>query len=216
LKYGFGDEAGDVGWAARSTRYLVVAVILTDEPERLRRVVARIRRGMGKKLKQIPELKAYHTPRSGVTRLLRKVAKQDVEIIAAVWRKDEKARPGDPEDGYRHLCALAAKRCVGRYPQLSLVLDKRYTNARLRDLLVKTIIGGIGDSAVLVLQQSESRREKALQVADAVAWGIFQRYERGDMTFYDIIQGKIIVEEVVGKQKNWLTLGADSHRSKAE
>jgi len=159
---------------------------------------------MGKKLKQIPELKAYHTPRSGVARLLRKVARQDEEIVAVVWRKDERVRPRDPEDGYRHLCALAAKRCVERYSQLSLVLDKRYTNARLRDFSVKTIIGGIGDSAVLALQQSESRREKALQVADAVAWGVFQRYKRGDTEFCDIIREKTVSEEVVGGQKTGL------------
>lgn len=96
------------------------------------------------------------------------------------------------------------------------MLDKRYTNPRLRDRLIETITGGIGPSTVLVLQQSESRQEKALQVADAVAWSIFQKYERGDMTLYDIVHEKIVLEEVVGQIKNWLTLGADSHRSEAE
>ena len=199
MKHGFGDEAGDVGWGERSSRYLVVAIVLTDDPQRLRRTAARIRKGLRKKLKQIPELKAYHTPKSVVTRLLRKVAGQDVEIVAVVWRKEEGTKPGDPEEGYRHLCALAVRRCVERYPHLSLVLDRRYTNPGLRDSLVRKITGNIGSSTVVVLQQSESRREKALQVADAVAWGIFQKYERGDETFYEIVREKIVVEEVVEK-----------------
>lgn len=59
-------------------------------------------------------------------------------------------------------------------------------------------------------------KEKALQVADAVAWSIFQKYEQGDTMLYDTLREKIVLEEVVGKTKNWLTLGADSHRSEAE
>ena len=49
-----------------------------------------------------------------------------------------------------------------------------------------------------------------------MAWSIFQKYERGDETFYDILGEKIVIEEVVGKTKNWLSLGADSHRSETE
>lgn len=216
MKHGFGDEAGDVGRAEGSTAHLVVGIVLTDHPQQLRRTVARIRKGMRKKLKQIPELKAYHTPKSVVSRLLRRVAEQEVEIVAAVWKKKETTNLADPEDGYRHVCSLAVKRCVERYPQLSLVLDERYTNPRLRDRLVETITRSIGPQAALVLQRSESRREKALQVADAVAWSIFQKYERGDETLYTILREKIVLEEVIEETKNWLSLGADSHRSKAE
>ncbi len=216
MKHGFGDEAGDVGWVEGSARHLVVAIVLTDNPHYLRRIVAHIRKGMGKKLKQMPELKAYHTPKSVVSQLLHKMAEQDVEIVAVVWKKTEAARSVDLEDGYRHVCALAVKRCVERYPHLSLVLDKRYTNPRLRDLLIATITSGIGPSSVVVLQQVESRQEKALQVADAVVWSIFQKYERGDEMLYDIVRERIVFEEVVEETKNWLSLGADSHRSETE
>ena len=151
MKHGFGDESGDVGWAKGSIRHLVVAVVLTDNPHQLRRTVARIRKGMRKKLKQIPELKAYHTPENVIMRLLRKVAEQDIEIVALVWTKRKPTDLTDPEDDYRHVCSLAVKRCVERYPQLSMVLDRRYTNPRLRDRLVETITSGIGPQTVLVL-----------------------------------------------------------------
>lgn len=36
LKHGFGDEAGDVGWVRGSSRHLVVAIVLTQEPQQLR------------------------------------------------------------------------------------------------------------------------------------------------------------------------------------
>jgi hypothetical protein len=216
LKHGFGDEAGDVGWATGSSRHLVVAIVVTHDPQHLRRIVARIRQGLDKKLKQVPELKAHHTPEHVIARLLRKVAEQDVEIVAVVWRKASSASSTDPEEGYRQVCRLAVEHCLKRYPQLSLTLDKRYTDARLRDRLVEAITDGIGPQAVLVLQQVESRQEQALQVADAVAWSLFQKYERGDEMCYDILRSHIVIEDVVEKTKNWPSLGADSHRSTTE
>jgi hypothetical protein len=212
MKYGFGDEAGDVGSTDGSSHHLVVCILLTDDPQTLRRIVAHTRKGMGKKLKQAPELKAYHTPRIVLSRLLHKLAEHNVEIVTAVWKKQDVANLIEAEDGYRTLLAMAIRRCAERYPHLSLVLDKRYTNPRLRDRLISAVIDGIEPSTVLVLEQSESQREKALQLVDAVAWSIFQKYERGDTTLYDILRGKIVVEEVVEEIKNWLSLGADSHR----
>ena len=89
MKFGFGDEAGDTGGAHGSSSYLVVGIVLTEHPQLLRRIIPRVRKGLNKKLKQVPEFKAYHTPRAVLTRLLRKVDEQDVEIIAVVWRKAE-------------------------------------------------------------------------------------------------------------------------------
>jgi hypothetical protein len=216
LKHAFADEAGDVGRSKGSARHLLIAVVLTDNPQHLRRIVAQVRMGLGKKLKQVPELKAHHTPETVIEQLLRKLAQQDVEIVAVVWRKDRLIHPTDLEEGYRHVCRLAIERCMDRYPQLSLTLDKRYTDPRLRDRLVEAITSGISPQAVLVLQQVESRQEKALQIADAVAWSIFQKYERGNETFCAILGERLIHEEIVQETKNWLSLGADSHRSMTE
>lgn len=216
MKHGFVDEAGDVGRAKGSARHLVIAAVLTDDPQGLRRITVQVRKGLGKKLKQIPELKAYHTPETVIERLLRKLVQQDVEIIAVVWRKDSSIHPTDPEEGYRRACRLAIKRCMERHPQLSLTLDKRYTDPRLRDRLVEAITSSISPQTVLVLQQVESRQEKALQIADAVAWSIFQKYERGNETFRAILGERIIHEEIIQETKNWLSLGADSHRSMTE
>jgi len=41
-----------------------------------------------------------------------------------------------------------------------------------------------------------------LQAADAVAWAFFQKYERGDTRFFDIIAPNVIVEELF-KETDW-------------
>jgi hypothetical protein len=51
MKYGFLDESGDVGRAKGSSHNLVVAIIVTDNPARLRKVVAKTRRRLGKRRK---------------------------------------------------------------------------------------------------------------------------------------------------------------------
>jgi len=42
-----------------------------------------------------------------------------------------------------------------------------------------------------------------LQAADAIAWTIFRKYERGDSRFYSIIKARIADETLV-EQKDWL------------
>jgi hypothetical protein len=41
MKYGFLDESGDVGYAEGSFHNLVVAIVVTDNPVRLRKVTTR-------------------------------------------------------------------------------------------------------------------------------------------------------------------------------
>ena len=195
MKYGFLDEAGDVGYSEKSSRFLLIVILLTDHPQKLRRAVAKIRKGLGRKLKELPELKAYATPRRIVEKLLRMIAQMDVEIVASVVDKRGIRRPSDPEDLYRGACVEAIRACLRRAPNLSLYLDKRYTNRKLRDRQNQSIAEGIADmGATLVLQHIESERERAIQGADAVAWSLFQKYEHGDEGLFLLVKDKIVGE----------------------
>jgi len=87
---------------------------------------------------------------------------------------------------------------VRRNPHLYLCIDKRYTNRKLRDRLNRAITGGIADiGATLILQHRESERESGIQVADAVAWSLFQKYEYRDERLSLLIKDKIVMERPV-------------------
>ena len=198
MTHGFLDQTGDVGRIEGATHYLIVAVIITGNPHWLRKAVIKTRKGLRKKLKQIPELKAKRTPKKVIAKLLRHVATLDVEIVAVILDKESRPYPSDPEDLYRTTCARAVRRCLERHSRLALTLDKRYTNQWLRDKQEQVIAEEVGDlSAFLLLKHSESGQEKAVQAVDAVAWSLAQKYERGDEDLYAIIKEKIIVEEVL-------------------
>ncbi len=194
------DEAGDTGASPASSRYLVVAGIVHPSLEPLRRVVAQTRRSLGKKLRDIPELKAWHTPVQVTAKLLKRLVRLDVQIYAAILDKRAAQIPGDTEDWYRRVYAEAVRQAVARHPQITVTMDKRYTKAVLRDKLVQFILSDAQrPETALSFVHDDSRREKALQVADAVAWTMFQKYEREDETLHRLIAGKVRGEVLLAK-----------------
>jgi hypothetical protein len=49
----------------------------------------------------------------------------------------------------------------------------------------------------IVFQISTPLQEKWLQVVDIVSHAFFRKYEFNDTTEYDIIQGKVLIEEKI-------------------
>ena len=50
---------------------------------------------------------------------------------------------------------------------------------------------------VVIIHQEDSIARKELQAADFISWAFFQKYERGDCQFYEIISGNVIIEKVI-------------------
>ena len=203
--WAFADETGDVGRAPGSSRYLIVAIVLTRNPRSLRKTVTKTRKHLRKKLKSIPELKAKRTPKKIVTRFLRYIAELDVEIVTVVLDKHIAPACPEPEDWYRLVCAEAVCHCLERYAWLKLAIDRRYTNEILRDKLGQSIFvraastSGRTTVGLIRIEHLDSTQEKGIQAVDAVVWSLGQKYERGDDELYNIIKDKIIVEEVLKK-----------------
>ena len=171
--YGFLDESGDVGYSDASSHYLVVAILAVADVNILRRAVKMIRQRFRKKLRDIPELKAAQTPTRIILKLLRRVVQSDLEIFAVVVNKHKIPQPVEVEDIYRDACAVAIKECLRHHPNLLLSVDKRYTNQRLREKFNRTIAEKIQDiEATIVIEHLDSRNERGLQVADAIAYAL--------------------------------------------
>jgi hypothetical protein len=190
IMQGVFDEAGDTGHGERSSRYLVVAGIVCSNLEPLRRIIVRTRKGLGKKLREVPEIKAWHTPPKIILQILNRLAPLDIEIYSVILDKQARAVPDDPEDWYRTTCAECVRLVLAHHPRVILTLDRRYTNPRLQDQLTNAIVKAQPPGTTLTFVNVDSRKEKALQVADIVAWSIFQKYARGDDTYCRLIADK--------------------------
>lgn len=104
------------------------------------------------------------------------------------------------EDWYRRVYAEAVRQALARHQQITVTMDKRYTKAVLRDKLVQFILSDAQrPETALSFVHDDSRREKALQVADAAAWTMFQKYEREDETLHRLIADKVRGEVLLTK-----------------
>ena len=192
MRYGFLDEAGDVGYGVRSSGKFIVAVVVVGHPERLGKAVTKTRKALGKRLRNIPEMKAA----GGDPRLTQKLLTRAVEIgfdaVAVVIDKALFPRPLDAEDLYRYACARAVREALERFGPLTVTLDKRDKMEERRRMLDRVIEAVAEELDIpLKLQHVESHRERVLQVADAVAWALFQKHEREGETFWQIIRGNV-------------------------
>lgn len=198
LHYAFVDESGTADPFSGS-HFLVVALLSTTRPRPLELHVKRAHKKHGTSL-ALGEIKASSSRAPVIERLLRAIAQEPVAIVSVIVDKRHIVRPPrDAEEIFREAVTRVLRHAVSRWPRLEVLLDRRYTNQTLCSRLERRIREGIADlhPQAVVIRQEDSIAHKALQAVDHVAWAFFQKYERGDDRFYQIIADKVVVEEIV-------------------
>lgn len=193
MHYAYLDESGDVAPFSGS-RFLVVAVLVTEPPRPIELHVKRARQSLGRRM-PAEELKATWSKPLVVERFLSSIAQEDVQVVAVVVDKRAIVRPpADVEDIYRTAVARTVRHCLVRWPQCHLYLDKRYTNPKLRHVLERVVSGALisAADARLLIWHEDSRGQSCLQAVDSVAWAIARKYEWGDGRTYAQIADRII------------------------
>jgi len=201
--YSFIDESGSTSPFSGS-RFFVVALLDTRNPRKIELHVRRLHKRFGTSLKS-GEMKADASQEKTIKRFLSTIAREKIEIIAVIIDKRRILRPPKSNEAiYREAVSLAVSHAVRQWPRVEIFLDKRYTSRRLRKTLEKEIRERISDfpHQVVIIHQEDSVGRKEIQAADFISWAFFQKYERGNSQFYDLISGNVIVEEVV-RRKLW-------------
>ncbi len=197
LFYAVMDEAGDTGFKRGASNYLVVAAIVCESIVPLRKIVERTRGTLTKRMKHAPELKASQIPDNIVLRMLHQLAALDVEIFVTVLDKNTAKRPTDAEEWYRNAFSACVSQTLAHHPSLVAIMDRRYSKSAHQEKLIRAVMERVERlNAKFTLYVENSEREKAMQIADAVAWSILQKYSYEDIRFYRAIE-KIIKEEFV-------------------
>lgn len=203
MHYAFIDESGTVG-TQTGTHFLIAAVICGNQARDIEIPVLRAQKKFGTSLAS-GEMKATNSREAVILRLLGDLVKKDIEIVAVgIDQKAIVRPPQDREEIYRKAVSRAVYRLVERWPRIQICLDQRYTNSQLRFELEKRIREEIVDlpQKVVLIRQLNSQSQRGLQAADFIAWAFFQKYERGDCRFVDLLASKIVQEELIA-QKNW-------------
>ena len=203
MHYAFLDESGTVG-VPGGTHFLIVAILNAVHPRDVELPVRRALKKYGPSLSR-GEIKASDFEEKAIARLLEAIAREDVSILTTIVDQSVIIRPPpEMEEIYRQAVARTVYHLVERWPRIHICLDRRYTNERKRFALEAEIREAIQDlpQKVVLIRQEDSINHKELQAVDAVAWAIFQKYERDNSQFYDIISSKVVLEEVIS-EKDW-------------
>lgn len=203
LHYAFIDESGSVAFSCQN-HILVVAALAMDNSRSIARIIRKVQKKYGSSLAS-GELKAKKSDASLTESLLTALVQERIEIFSVIIdRRVIEHLPEDPEDIYRWAIARLVTKLVKGHPSIEIILDRRYTKEHLRYLLERKIreaISGLPQRYVMI-RQEDSVLTKELQAVDFIAWALFQKYERGNTKFHDLIASRIVEEELVTK-KDW-------------
>lgn len=199
LHYGFLDESGIVEEHAQKGNYFVISIIIVGNPSELKHVVKHAR----KKVRTAKggyyasrTFKASKEDHALVRRVLQALAKRDIGIVIGLWDKRSSLQEGDDEHlKYSNSVARAVALTLEKWPQLSLTVHKRYTLPTLQIAMNRIIQEyaqqHVPGSIFLSIDHRTEAECKELELADAVAWAVFQKYNCRDSSFYDIIKERI-------------------------
>lgn len=174
--YAFIDESGDAQLTKKSTRHFVLAAIIFETPE----IPRRIARSVFKKFKLgkmgQTQLHATHDSARIKLRILNEVrkVKHSIEYIAIKKKVKE-------FDYYIEAFEQLALKLKDKNIETVFVATKDIRKSHR----IKLIALGVKNNLKPEFYNTEF--EKGLQIADFLSWTIFQKYEKDDPDFYDLL-----------------------------
>ncbi|WP_409200274.1 DUF3800 domain-containing protein [Methanobrevibacter sp. DSM 116169] len=194
MDYLFIDESGLLG---TKSDYFVIIGLLTKDNKSIDNIIKHIRRYKFKKqLNSISELKDPKDPKEIIEYLLRKLNEKDYKIIATVFNK-KNIYKYDYDNNYQLLydniaSEIAKKLEINDNLQVYVDRSKKPNEIVNFNKTFKNNIYNPNNYNINITHE-DSMSLKGLQVADYVAWSIFQKYERNNPYFIDILNKKNII-----------------------
>ncbi len=197
------DESGDLGFSPKSSKFFVVAAILSKDRLRIEKCITKVRKErLPSKYKKISELKYHNSDNIIRRRILQCITKADMGIAYAVLRKRqvyEKLR-NKPNILYNFLCGSLIGNIFRKYhinTKVNIIVDRSLTGINrdafdeyigYRALMSKTEIFNLD---YLEIRHVDSSQDKCIQAVDFVVGAIARNYEFEDSSFYEIIDKNV-------------------------
>ena len=200
----FLDESGDLVFGERSSGWFVVGCVVTDDVKGAGSPVKKVFRGFRKKDKKKRKGVMFHAVKEKDQtrkRLLRLVAAYGgLRVVALVVDKGKvpMSMRGERHFLYNHLAERAIDSIVAGDSSvanrgLTLVAARRETKKHLKRQFAEHIRERVlkNRGVAVAVEVQPAAMEWVLQVADAVSWAVFQKYEKGDGRYCDLLGGKL-------------------------
>ena len=203
------DESGDLGFSEKSTKFFVVAYVISDSTVKLETYMKRV-------LKKLHTKKKYHYSRNEL-KFSRMNADCRITVLKSVYRcaldigvvvvEKNKVRPELRKDLtilynwllVHHIMSALVPRLDAK-DKIHVVFDKSLPRKRIisfNDYLKNKVSylswteGYEVQLSQIITNHANSEFEPCLQAADAVAGAYFQRYENENPQYVELIKDKV-------------------------
>lgn len=198
MKYIYIDESGDLGNSYSSSKYFVIGAIIVDNPYGLKKIIKRTRKKYRNLMHKSPEIKGNKTDKLVIKNILGKINNIDYEVYAIYF---DKRNLDKIPDFYKHhaLYDDIASKLAEKLKITSttcIIVDKsKFNQDDINDFndLFLSKINNAENHQISILHR-DSINYKGLQIADLIAWSVFQKVEHGNSQYINIIQNKKISE----------------------
>ena len=160
--YLYTDESGDFNPKGYC---VVIAILATEHPKEVANCIKRIRRRkLGKRRRDVTELKGHGSTQRILRATLKEIAKCNCSIYCITVTGKGTVSPNEM---YNEVAGILIQKCCKHLEKVKLVVDKRDKKARhLFDQHIQKIIKDLKP------QHEDSTRELAIQAIDMIAYAI--------------------------------------------
>lgn len=207
MVYIFLDESGDLGFKKSSSRWFLFTIAMVVNQRGLEKVVKKVWRNLRKNHKKINELhaaKEKSAVRKQILRMLNEV--DDLKILTIILNKQKVYVDLQNQKNYLYnftanilLDRLHKKDFLNLSETLDLCVDRKDTKKKLREEFIRYLTQSINKKhgGGFNIKLIASHENKSLQAVDFISWAIFQKYERNNYEYYELIKNKIVEERLL-------------------
>ena len=200
MKYMFLDESGELGFSEKSSKFFTIALLMCGlkEEQELQRIIKKVRQKiLKKKLRQSTEIKWNNSNEIIKIKVLERLSRINLEIFSIILDKSKvyDYLKGKKHKLYNYLSNLIINECSidGKF---ELIVDRSKNKRSLRDDFDRYIRHSAKDKCPnLTIRHEDSKSNGGLQAMDFISGAIFNKYEFGNISYYNFIKDKIVTEK---------------------
>ena len=201
------DESGDLGFdffGKKPTRFFTVTILALRDTGNNRNLINAVKKTIRRKLRERAnaELKGSHSSFEVKRYFYSLVRPIRFGVYALTLNKkrvyEELTQKKD------RVYNFVARQVLDQVPiekastRVQLVIDKSKSRREIgefNDYLVRQLQGRLDPKVPLDIYHHSSHENLGIQAADLFSWGVFRKYERGDVKWYDVFSEKVLYDD---------------------
>jgi len=207
MAYIFLDESGDLGFnpKKKSSKYFVITFMFVENKNPVEKVVKKVARSLSKKelKKFVGELHACKEKPKTRIKMLSALNEKRISVVTIYLNKKKVYTKLQDEKHVLYnyvtnilLDRIITRKLIPKNAPISLIASRRETNKFLNQNFKGYLKRQVKDNHELDIhiEIKPPSSEKCLQAVDFICWAIYQKRERSDESYFNLIKDRVVEE----------------------